>query len=215
MKKRSLIAALMLGTIVYCCVGCYESKFVRVTGKVTYADGTPLTRGQICFDGGYYLGRSDLDKNGEYSLHIFRKNDGVPPGIYQVYITSALRFEADDTVVSVPKTPDGEEDDRYVVLKSGNIAKVVELIDLQYTNARTSGWVVEVSKKASSFDFTVYPPGEVPEDEVTEEARFQFDPQYRAKKVREYWQDKAREDEDSEGSDVEPPKPRLVRPELL
>ena len=207
-----IVSLLVFATLTCCCTSCFKPRFVHVTGRVTYGDGAPLTRGQICFTDGYYLGRGDLDENGEYSLRMFRKNDGIPRGSYQVYITSALRFEIDD---SVTKTDvDNDDEDRYRVLRTGRVAKVVEMIDRQYTHPLTSGWSVEVKKK-SSFDFVVYPPGQVPEDEITEEARFQFDKKYRAKKVKEYWKNKAEEEGDGENAESGPPKPRLVNPSLL
>ena len=210
---RALFVCLALLTaLTVSCGGCFKSKFVHVTGRVTYADGAPLTRGQICFTDGYHLGRGDLDENGEYSLRMFRKNDGIPRGSYQVYITSALRFEIADGVTKVDAN--GDSEDKYEVLKTGKIAKVVEMIDRQYTHPSTSGWAVDVKKK-SSFDFVVYLPGQVPEDEITEEARFQFDEKYRAKKVKEYWKKKAEEEGDGENAESEPPKPRLVNPSLL
>lgn len=210
---RALVVSLVvLAALTFSCGGCFKSKFVHVTGKVTYADGAPLTRGQICFTDGYNLGRGDLDENGEYSLRMFRKNDGIPRGSYQVYIASALRFEIADGVTKAEVS--GDDEDKYKVLKTGKVAKVVEMIDRQYTHPSTSGWVVDVKKK-SSFDFVVYLPGQVPEEEVTEEARFQFDEKYRAQKVKEYWKKKAEEGDDGESSENEPPKPRLVNPSLL
>ena len=177
--SRRVLCAVFLVSFASTLVGCWQPRQVKVSGRVTFADGTPLTYGQVCFSDGYYLGRGDLDENGEYELRIFRKNDGIPPGVYQAYITCAIRLEADDSRAS-----------------RGNpgLAKLVMLIDRQYMTERTSGWVCEVDKKHKRFDFTVYPPGEVPEDEITEEARFQFDEEYRREKVEEYWREKGEEE---------------------
>ena len=180
--RASVLHLFALLCIASALVGC--GKFIKVSGRVTYADGTPLTRGQILFSDGYYMGRSDLNENGEYQLHIFRKNDGIPPGIYNVYIVSAIQFEEIKTKREVSARAIGE------------VAKMHLLIDQQYTTPAPSGWVVEVNKKNRKFDFTVYPPGKVPEEEQTEESRFQFDPEYRARKVKEYWQEKAKEEEE-------------------
>ncbi len=176
---KRLLCAFLLLTFASTLAGCWQPRQVKVSGRVTFADGTPLTYGQVCFFDGYYLGRGDLDENGEYELRIFRKNDGVPPGVYQAYITCAVRLEGDDSRTSK---------------RSQGLAKLVMLIDRQYTMDRTSGWICEVDKKHKRFDFVVYPPGGVPEDQITDEARFQFDEEYRREKVEEYWREKDEEE---------------------
>ena len=85
--SRRVLCAVFLVSFASTLVGCWQPRQVKVSGRVTFADGTPLTYGQVCFSDGYYLGRGDLDENGEYELRIFRKNDGIPPGVYQAYIT--------------------------------------------------------------------------------------------------------------------------------
>lgn len=180
--SRRVLGAFFLLCFASTLAGCWQPRQVKVTGRVTFSDGTPLTYGQVCFSDGYYLGRGDLDENGEYELRIFRKNDGIPPGVYQAYITCAIRLEGDDSRTG-----------RF----NQGLAKLVMLIDRQYTTERTSDWVCEVDKKHKRFDFTVYPPGEVPEDQITEEARFQFDEEYRRKKVKEYWQEKGEEEREA------------------
>ena len=132
-------------------------------------------------------------------MHTFRKDDGVPRGTYRVYITSAIRFEMMD------KKDVG-------ALQIGQLAKSYYLIDDQYMNPETSGWIVEV-KKISKFDFVVYEPGKVPEELQTEEAKFQFDPIYRQQKVKEYWENKS--EEEQQENDRFHQKRRTVNPNLL
>ena len=97
-------------------------------------------------------------------------------------------------------------------LQIGELAKSYFLIDQQYMDPMTSGWVVEVEKK-SKFDFVVYEPGKVPEELQTEEAKFQFDPVYRQKKVKEYWENKS--EEEQQENDRFHQKRRTVNPNLL
>ena len=174
--------------LLFCAVltGC--SKNVRVTGRVTFPDGTPLTTGSIYFTDDFVLGRSDLDKNGEYSLHTFRKNDGIPKGVYQVYITGAFAFVGGGT----------EHKSEFGTFSLDNIDM---LIDMQHTNPDTSGWVFDVQKK-SVINLTVYPPHQVPEEERTEKAKLFFDEEYR-KAVQK------------EKGDKPPARPKLVNPKLL
>lgn len=182
--------AFLIGLVVVSAslAGCGDK--VRVTGRVTYPNGQPLTVGQVIFTDDFYMGKSDLDKNGEYSIHTVRPNDGIKRGYYRAYITSAITFEPTDEI------HDG--------LQSYRFDTPVMLIDMQHTNPDTSGWVFDIQKR-SKIDFVVYPPGEVPEEERTEAAKMFFDPEYR-KKVKQ------------QKGEAEPPKPlkrRTVNPNLL
>jgi len=178
----------LLCSFIALCVGCNGN--VHVSGKVTYPDGTPVPIGQIVFTDDFYMARSDINKNGEYSLHSYRRNDGIRKGIYKVYITGAIRFEQDE---------DAKESD----LAAFRFDRSTSLIDDQYTIADTSGWQFEL-KKSQKINLIVYPPGEVPEEERTEAAKLFFDEEYR-KKVKK---------EKGFSSESEK-KRRLVNPNLL
>ncbi|MDO5309735.1 MAG: hypothetical protein Q4G03_09660 [Planctomycetia bacterium] len=182
-----LLGAFAVTTLLFLTSGC--SNYVHVDGTVAFQDGAPLSTGTIYFTDGFYLGRCDLDKHGHYSLHTFRRNDGVPKGVYRVYITGAFRFTSGDV----------READGY----SLRFDDTEMLIDMQYTTPDTSGWVVEL-KKNTTIDFTVYTPGKVPEEERNETAKLYFDPEYR----------KARQKE-GENNGVTPSRRRLVNPALL
>lgn len=183
-----LFIALLLTTFF---VGC--SGNVKITGRVTYENGQPLTIGQVVFSDGYYMAKSDLDKNGEYSLHSLRRNDGIRKGQYNAYIVSAFRFE---------KTAPIQDP-----LQNYRFDKPVLLIDMQHTNPDTSGWTFDL-QKSQRIDFVVYPPGEVPEDKKTEAAKYMFDEEYRKKVDRE----RAMEEKKA----PEPPvRRRTVNPKLL
>ena len=191
MRLRSPLFLVVWTFLLASLVGCNGN--VHVTGRVTYPNGQPLTIGQVIFTDDYYMGKSDLDKNGEYSIHTLRRNDGIRKGRYRVYIVCAFRFEETEEI----KDP----------LQNYRFDTPVALIDDQHMNPDASGWVFDVQKN-SRIDLTVYPPGEVPESERTEAAKMMFDPEYR-KKVKEQ---KAKE----EGA--KPPelkKRRTINPNLL
>lgn len=193
---RVLFLAFLMLTI---CVGCDRN--VHVTGRVTFENGQPLTIGQIIFTDDFYMGKSDLDKNGEYSLHTYSRNDGVKKGIYRVYITGACRFEETEEVRL-------ETREDVLNFRAPEI-KPIWLVDLQHTNPDTSGWVFDI-QKSMRIDFVVYPPNEVPEDKRTEEAKYFFEPGYR-KKI-----DEERAREAKENGTFEPlKKRRTVNPNLL
>lgn len=167
---RRLFLLVALGAFLTVCVGCNGN--VHISGKVTYPDGTPLSIGQIIFTDDFYMAKSDINKNGEYSLHSARRNDGIRRGTYRVYITGAMRFEESD------------DDSPSVGLAPVRMDRIVNLIDDQHMTADTSGWEYEL-KKSQKIDFTVYPPGKVPEEARTEAAKLFFDEEYRKKVKKE------------------------------
>lgn len=192
MNTRLLSVLCLLAAAAALAVGC--SRNVHITGKVTYPNGQPLKAGQIIFTDDFRMGRSDIDQNGEYSIHTLRRNDGMPKGRYKVYITGAFGFTAQE--------PTGKG------LQSYRMDTMSSLIDLQHTNPDASGWEFDVQKN-SKIDLVVYPPGEVPKEERTETAKYMFDPEYR-KKV-----DGAKGAPKPDASSAKPHKKRLVNPNLL
>lgn len=188
--KRLTIFALTTMALV-ATVGC--SNNAHVSGRVAFENGQPLSIGQIIFTDDFYMAKSDIDKNGEYSLHSLRRNDGIRKGTYRVYITGALGFQ--------------ETEATHDRLQDYRMDGVVQLIDMQHTNPDTSGWLFDI-KKSQRIDLVVYPPNEVPEDKRTEAAKMMFDPEYRKKMQKEM----------AEARDAPPELPkkhRTVNPNLL
>ncbi|MBR5757112.1 MAG: hypothetical protein IKX88_00760, partial [Thermoguttaceae bacterium] len=151
MRLRNAAVSAFLAFVFVGLVGCNGN--VHVTGRVTFPNGQPLTVGKVIFTDDFYMGKSNLNKKGEYSIHTFRRDDGIKKGVYRAYIVGAVRFEPGETF-----------DDP---LQSFSLDHLVLLIDIQHTNPDTSGWLFDIRKDAK-IDFIVYPPGEVPESERTE-----------------------------------------------
>jgi hypothetical protein len=64
----------------------------KVTGKVTFSDGQPLTVGKVIFTNGQISAYGKINSNGEYRLGLIKDGDGIPAGTYQVYITEAFQL---------------------------------------------------------------------------------------------------------------------------
>jgi hypothetical protein len=71
--------------------GC--SKYVSVSGKVTYPDGIPVTIGQVAFDNGEFVGRAYVNSDGIYQMGRIKDGDGIPSGTYKVYMYDANIYE--------------------------------------------------------------------------------------------------------------------------
>ena len=116
--------------------GC--GKNVRVAGKVTFEDGSPLTTGTVIFNAGTAESKAPIEKDGSYVAGTFKSNDGLPRGTYRVYISGAAVFPG----ISAMGTPLGQ---------------VVELVDSKFTSPETSDLTCEV-KGNTVFNITVTPP---------------------------------------------------------
>lgn len=127
-----LIVSLFITTL-----GC--SNKCKVSGKVTFSDGSPLTAGTVIFDNGTDQAKGSISETGTYQLSSHKNNDGIAPGEYGVYITGAFGF----------KNP--------VDMKPGTVPRPDNLIDTRFTSKSTSGLRCVV-KGATVFNIEVTPP---------------------------------------------------------
>jgi len=140
MKIRFLLFGL-LGCLVVL-GGC--SKNVRVTGKVTFEDGEPLTEGRVCFQTETMFADGPLQPDGTYTLGSLGENTGLPKGTYQVFIAGAT-------------TPPRLDAGRGMGGTVGSYTPGVPLIHQKFTDRMTSELTCEV-KGRTVFDITVTPP---------------------------------------------------------
>src|SRR4051794_23699741 len=86
-RRRRLFA----GTALLLCLsasGC-GARMYPVTGTITLADGSPLTKGLVVFEttgARPVMARGNVDADGTYHLSTNKPGDGVPPGKYRVLI---------------------------------------------------------------------------------------------------------------------------------
>lgn len=113
-----------------------------VTGKVTYDDGSPLTRGSVCFQTDKYFAEGPLQSDGSYTLGALKAGEGVPPGTYQVFINGAI----------IPPDLSGRGDS---VVTSFDAPEF--LVDNKFTSPLSSGLTCTVKGK-TVFDITVSKP---------------------------------------------------------
>ena len=122
-----------------CAIGCGGGD--RVTGKVTFSDGSPLTVGKVMFTNGSISAFGEINEKGEYRMGTIKAGDGVPSGTYQVYIADA-RVEADTQI----KNEDG-----------GMYNPLVPAVNAKFTSAVQSDLTCSV-KGNTVFDITVEKP---------------------------------------------------------
>lgn len=126
MKNRvSQLFALLSVFMLAVCVGCGGN--AKVTGKVTFSDGTPVTFGTIIFSNDTTICKGEINEKGEYAMRTFKPGDGVPKGTYKIYITDTLRFGESKTA----KTAGAEKGD---AVEYSLIGKAENVIPHQYGN---------------------------------------------------------------------------------
>ncbi|MCL2743453.1 MAG: hypothetical protein FWE67_06360 [Planctomycetaceae bacterium] len=118
-----VIASLLLFT------GCGDK--LSLNGKVQFADGKPLTVGIVCFQGTGITARAPIQADGTFRVSTVKKDDGISPGSYKVFIAGA--YIGDSSVKGDPKSDGG--------IPEGNITP---LIDEKLMNPDTSGIICEV-----------------------------------------------------------------------
>jgi len=126
----------VLGACLLLLTGCGTN--VRVTGTVSFEDGSPLTTGVVIFNSGKAESTAPIEKDGSYKVGTLKSDDGLPPGTYQVYISGAALYP-------------------QIGAMGQPLGSVVHLIDTKFTSPETSGLTCEV-KRNRIFDITVTPP---------------------------------------------------------
>ena len=132
MKNHAIV---VLGVCLLLLIGCGEN--VQVSGKVTFEDGTPLSKGTVIFTTGTNQSKAAIETDGSYRIGTLNPGDGVPRGTYQVYITGTIELHGAGPM--------------------GMPLGATQLVDSKFTSPETSGLTCEV-KGSRTYDITVTPP---------------------------------------------------------
>ncbi|MGL4943793.1 MAG: hypothetical protein ACRC46_11465 [Thermoguttaceae bacterium] len=130
------VASLCVLVVAVFLSGC--SGGVGVTGKVTFPDGTPVTKGEVNFQSAKDLVSGTISPDGTYKLEGATKGSGIPAGTYQVFIVGTQ-------VIDTKGSPNPSD------------AVVTETVAKKFSNRETSGLTCEV-KGATVFDIAVEKP---------------------------------------------------------
>ena len=126
--------------------GCGDQ--VSVKGKVTFPDGTPLTRGEVRFQNATVLATGNIKPDGTYVISSLGNNDGLSKGTYTV------------TIQAMQEAPPGASTTTIAGISEGNIHSgnftIESLVDLKYNSPETSGLSCNV-QGSTVFDITVEP----------------------------------------------------------
>ena len=123
MNKLARILALLCVATLVVAGGCGGR--CKVSGKVTYKDGSPLTYGVVVFANETTQCKGEVNEDGTYEMRTFKPGDGVPPGTYKIYLSNTTKFvESGKTV----KTKMGDQEIEMPVM-----GKNISLVPREYT----------------------------------------------------------------------------------
>jgi hypothetical protein len=138
MQVASALPRLAFAVAVFACAasGCNGGRY-PVTGKVNYADGSPMSEGMVICemrDGEKIIqARGNLESDGSFSLGTDSPGDGVLPGKYRVLVVGRQLSEREAETM-------------------------LPFIDSKFTSYETSGIELEVKNAQTELNITVTKP---------------------------------------------------------
>jgi hypothetical protein len=81
--------------VVLLSIGCGDKE--KLSGRVVFSDGQPLTTGTVYFTNDQCTARAHLRTDGTYDVGSLSEKDGLPAGTYKVHISGAVETNADPT----------------------------------------------------------------------------------------------------------------------
>ena len=141
-RSRYLLLCALLFAVAVVATGCGKPK---VTGKVTFTDGSPLTQGTVNFTDDKILCKGSIQEDGTFEMRTLKPGDGVPPGTYKVYLTETMRF--------------GEAIESTSLDTTAVMHNTVNDVPPKYSNPEQSGLTIDV-KKSMKYDITIDPDAE-------------------------------------------------------
>jgi hypothetical protein len=137
MRMKKILISFFAGLILVSFIGC--SGGVKVSGTVTYSDGSPLTLGSVVLTNGTNQHQGDINTDGTFRITGVR-----PKGTYQVCIANTTEVK-----YLMKKNENGEEvaDER---VETAHVAA-------KFCSTETSGLTIDATK-STKFDIVVEHP---------------------------------------------------------
>lgn len=107
---------------------------VRVSGTVTFSDGSSLKKGKITFENDQVFYYGKIQKNGSFSLGVVKDGQGIPPGKYRVAVES------------------------YDVEGKGSEEVLIHFVAEKFRNSSTSGIEYNITEKTTNIVIVVDKP---------------------------------------------------------
>ncbi|MGL4944572.1 MAG: hypothetical protein ACRC46_15430 [Thermoguttaceae bacterium] len=145
MSVKCLCVALSMVLVTFA-VGCGETR-CKITGKVTFPDGTPLKMGNVrgVADTGRHL-MSKVNEDGSFEFYETQPGDKVPAGhVYKIYFAGV---EESDNAPPIRLAP-GQMPPPPVMKPP------VLLVNEKFTIPNQSGLVLDVPKSSKPIEYNI------------------------------------------------------------
>ena len=80
---RNILTLILFAFSAALLTGCGQTK---VTGTVTFSDGSPLTSGRIMFENDQRTYTAAIKDDGTFNMGMLKDGEGIPPGEYRVAV---------------------------------------------------------------------------------------------------------------------------------
>ena len=132
-NMKNTLTLLLFAVAVMFMTGCGNPK---VSGKVMFTDGEPLTTGNIMFENDQNTYRCDIRSDGTFDMGMLRDGEGLPPGEYRVAVVAVC-----------PESAAAHNLDPDLPLRM--------LTPSKFTNSRTSGITYTVTDSTRNIEIVV------------------------------------------------------------
>ncbi|MDR1959459.1 MAG: carboxypeptidase-like regulatory domain-containing protein [Planctomycetaceae bacterium] len=134
MSTRQFYTTGMICLLFGVLIGCGHP---RITGKVIFPDGTPLSKGQVVFENEKHTYTGKIREDGTFRMGVLKDGEGIPPGKYQVAVSGA-----NDEEIFDPEQP----------------PRVTPLIAARFRSPKTSGLEFDIQKSTTDISIVVEKP---------------------------------------------------------
>ena len=131
MTRKLLVLLLLLAGLSL--AGCGDH--CRLSGKVTFSDGKPVTSGMVIFSTASFQAKGEIQSDGSYIAGSEKVRNGIPAGTYQVSVTGITK--------SVPGM--------------SGMPNFIPICDEKYLNATSSGLTCTVPAPGNKYDLVLEP----------------------------------------------------------
>ncbi|MDR0610121.1 MAG: hypothetical protein LBG58_08430 [Planctomycetaceae bacterium] len=109
---------------------------IKVSGKVTFPDGSPLDTGKVTFESDQNSFFGTIQKDGTFQLGRLKDGDGIIAGKYRVAVNAS--------------TPE--------VAPNGFLISTTHFVAEKFRSPKTSGIEYDIQKKTTNISIVVEPP---------------------------------------------------------
>jgi hypothetical protein len=148
-----IILTSVIAIIVLFLSGCGQ---IKVSGKVTFADGTPLSTGKVIFENATDSYTAQIHEDGTFSLGTLTDGTGIPADKYNVAVFAAEKISQEVNSLSAKKPI--AKPTKPLVRRTPKKPNIKFLVAEKYRSPKTSGIKYDIKKNIRDIVIVVEKP---------------------------------------------------------